>query len=182
MKQFLLCVVLFAVCSLAHADLLKVEIDATFVGGDGCGGCTENFAMNFLYDPTTVLEVEYYSTVHGSIVPGTISMQSSGFLATFLTPSPFPYGGYIWPDNDAIRMTNGMGDELDISWTLSSIYLWSCRSEACMTAYPPHDGQHAALHISPARSQITITPVPEPVSVALIAVGLPVLWIKRRFV
>lgn len=184
MRRFLLFAsLLFG--SLAHADILQVNISATFIGGDGCGGCTNVFDISFQYDDTLKFVEPYYYL--GSVVPGTMAIHSTGFMDDSFVPANFGTdGGIVFPDS--IRLFNEFGDEFDLPPMFTAgqtstlgLILWSCASEACMTALPPViPGQRYGVLYPPTTASISVTRVAEPSSIALIMAAILVVPVVSR--
>jgi len=141
MRRFSIVLATLVVCSApSWADTIlppDTELDvnawATFTAP--VTEATETIGVSFLYD-TPSIPYEY-----GQVVPGTMSVGSSGFLGTF--NAGMIELGYLPLYNSA----NRSGDEIDLNWFLSStggiptginadyFWMWSCQSQACASAY-----------------------------------------------
>lgn len=164
------------------ADSIDLNVNAWVIisaSSSTCfSNCTETLAVNFLYAPPSI---QYES---GEIVPGSMSISSSGFLGTFSAGPVF--SGYI-PFWDA-----GREDEIDLDWSFNQglaiqpgtntlfFNFWSCESVACGTAlggtWPTNpDGLPAGITGGIVGDYSIVTPVAVPDGTSFLSLAVATL-------
>lgn len=140
MRHFLIVVVAVAFCSTpTWADSFpppdtELDVNAWATIKAPVTGATETIDLNFLYDtPSPSYEL-------GQVIPGSMSVVSSGFLGTF--SAGMLELGYLPLYNNS---AGSVHDEIDLDWGLSwnggiptgtsaYFYQWSCQTQACISA------------------------------------------------
>lgn len=169
MRRLLIIFVVVMFCSASGwADSTELDVSAwaTFTATQPCSSnCTETIGMDFLYDPPTL------QTGKGGIVPGTLSVSSSGFLGMLSSPG---WGYYYAPLFDGLSHEGAYGDEIDLVGTCSfcadalqiapgintlSFSVYSCGSAACYAAFGP---DATGTYITPTSEFTVATPVHVP--------------------
>ena len=143
MRIAVLAVALFLLVGSAAADLVQVNITATFTAAQlgplpsNCLGCTETLDISFQYDPMSTLP-----TVNN------FSITSAGFLGdTFATLGMGIDYHYFLNIPSNISLGHDQRDEVDVWFSgfqnsqttpignVQSVFLWACYTAACMSAY-----------------------------------------------
>lgn len=192
---FPLSLMLMAVAIPAHADSVwNVTGTLSMTGNSGCSGpCMEtlNFHFDFQWLPLFPTSAVY----RAAVVPGTMSVDSSGPLGKFTGGDFNPSVSYITFSNSANDQLefnvrhNTFGDrqtDPDAPPIFFSPDLYSCGTVTCVTDFVPPDspwfGKTPPLLglFLPATLDYSLTRVPEPSTGLLLLCGLLLLVIVRK--
>jgi hypothetical protein len=165
--------------SPVHADTTyQVSGAALLVGNNVCGGlpCTETipFSLDFFWEPSGALYVANYANFLAT---------GSGALGSFTVSDPGPSTfGCCEP---FLPMFDSAGDEIDLDPSgvtqtpvppSFSVTLWSCKTMTCVTDFYPPNLQsgppYAFGDVIIGSMQYTVTPMPEPSTLPLLAFGM----------
>lgn len=191
----LLPLMLIAVAIPAHADSLwNITGTLSITGNSGCSGpCIEtlNFHFDFQWLPLFPTSAVY----RAAVVPGTMSVDSSGPLGKFTGGDFNPSVSYITFSNSANDQLefnvrhNTFGDrqtDPDAPPIFLSPDLYSCGTVTCATDFIPPDnifhGRTPPVYglFLPATLDYSLTKVPEPSTGLLLLCGLLLLVIVRK--
>jgi PEP-CTERM motif len=186
----------------ANADTVyDVTGAALLVGNNVCSGlpCTETiaFSLDFGWEP--------YLTEYEAYVSN-LQAVGSGALGSFTINSGPGKGGFGFGGDPFLALFDAAGDEIDLDPGISMptsrdpvasltpsaptfyLTLWSCKTMTCVTDFYPPDLQSgppfAFGNVIYGTVQYTVTAVPEPSAIALLALGIMALafpGIRRRW-
>lgn len=184
MRRLLIVLSVLIFCSASSwadsIEMVDVVAWATFTATQPCSSnCTETLGLSFQYIEPAVFyqNGQLIDYPNGEIVPGSLEVGSSGFLGSF-------YGGPLFegfiPFWNSVPLSASDEIDLDIPGGRNEIqtgvntlalYVWACRSQACISAYG-ESGMGPDFIRDPTSESTVVTAVAVPDGTSLLSLGL----------